>query len=100
MAGTRVLTKYSLPSRGPLLSLWVSLCQVLGAIFCFASPASFPPSLCPLGVTGIPKVLPTSPHLSWTGPSSCRRAAGWQLQAAGCFTSLYFWLLLTSYFLQ
>lgn len=30
----------------------------------------------------------------------CRRAAGWHLQAAGCFTSLYFWLLLTSYFLQ
>lgn len=30
----------------------------------------------------------------------CRRAAGWHLQAARCFTSLYFWLLLTSYFLQ
>lgn len=58
MAGTRVLTKYSPPSRGPLPSLWVSLCQVLGAIFCFASPASFSPSLCPLGVTGIPKSAP------------------------------------------
>lgn len=69
MAGTQVLTKYSPPPRGPLLSLWVSLCQVLGAIFCFTSPASSPPSLCPLGVTGVPKVLPTSSHLSWAGPS-------------------------------
>lgn len=75
MAGTRVLTKYSPPSRRPLLSLWVSLCQVLGAIFCFASPASFPPSLCPLGVTGVPRVLPTSPHLSWTGPSSLQKSS-------------------------
>lgn len=100
MAGTRVLTKYSPPSRRPLLSLWVSLCQVLGAIFCFASPASFPPSLCPLGVTASPErslLLPTS-HGQDLLP--CRRAAGWHLQAARCFTSLYFWLLLTSYFLQ
>lgn len=34
------------------------LCQLLGTIFCFASPASPPLSLCPLGVTDILRVPP------------------------------------------
>lgn len=75
MAGTLVLMKHPPPSRGPLPSLWVSLCQVLGAVYCFASPASLPPSLCPLGVTGIPKVLPPSSHLSWKGPSRLQKSS-------------------------
>lgn len=61
-------------------------------MLCF--PSLFPSSLCPLGVTVIPKVLPTVTHLSRKGPSifPAEERQGWHLQATWCFTSLYFWL--------
>lgn len=61
MAGTLLLAgcvcEHFPPSRELLPSLWVLLCQILGAIFCFTSLASFPPGLL-LGCYWHPQTVP------------------------------------------
>lgn len=70
--------KHSPPCRGPL--------PPFGS--CWAGPWELPSALCPLSVTGIPKVLPTVTRSHGRTLFPTEEQQGWHLQATWCFPSL------------
>lgn len=78
-------------------SLWVLLCQILGAVFCFAFSSWF----VPLGCHWHPQSAPYCyPPLMEGTILLAEEQQGWRLQATWFFSWLCFWLFPTSYFLQ
>lgn len=81
-------------------SFWILLCQILGAVFCFAFLASFVLACAPWVSLASPKCSLLYPPLIGGTFFPAEEQQGWHIQATLFFTWLCFWLFLTSYFLQ